>query len=239
MTHPATVVLVHGAWHGAWCWAALQAELDQRGVPSLAIDLPGHGVSTLPLGDLHGDADHVASVVQHIDGPVVLVGHSYGGGVITVAGADATNVRHLVYAAAYVLDDTDSVSRVGILRDVAAEPPTLLNEAIERGDGVLTLNISRAGAALYGEVGAATVEASLARLSPQPTASFVQPAGVAAWKTVPSTYLLCTRDRAVAPNHQRLMAQRCGEVVELDTDHSPFVSATSAMADVLERLARA
>lgn len=239
MTPPATVVLVHGAWHGAWCWAALQAELDQRGVPSLAVDLPGHGVSTLPLGDLHGDADHVASVVRRLDGPVVLVGHSYGGGVITVAGAQLTNVERLVYVAAYVLDDTDSVSRVGVLREVPAEPPTLLNDAIQRGDGVLTLDVARAGAALYGDVVASVVDAALARLSPQPIASFVQPAGVAAWKSVSSTYVLCTRDRAVAPNHQRLMAARCTETVSIDTDHSPFVSATSELAGVLERLARA
>lgn len=238
MTGSATVVLVHGAWHGAWCWAALQAELDQRGIPSLAIDLPGHGVSVEPLGDLHGDAEQVVSVVRRIGGPVVLVGHSYGGGVITVAGAHAPNVRHLVYAAAYVLDDADSVSRVSVLRDVPPEPPTLLNDAIERGDGVLTLDVARAGAALYGDAAPSVIEAALSRLSPQPIASFVQPAGVAAWKSLPSTYLLCTNDRAVAPNHQRLMAARCSEVVTLDADHSPFLSATSAMADVLERIAR-
>ena len=72
-----TVVLVHGAWHGAWCWSALQAELDQRGIASIAVDLPGHGASTAPLGDLHGDAAAVAAVVDRIDGDVVLVGHSY------------------------------------------------------------------------------------------------------------------------------------------------------------------
>ena len=126
-----TVVLVHGAWHGAWCWSALQAELDQRGIASIAVDLPGHGASTAPLGDLHGDAAAVAAVVDRIDGDVVLVGHSYGGGVISVAGALSPRVRHLVYLAAYVLDATDSVSRVGLLADVAPEPSTLLGAAIQ------------------------------------------------------------------------------------------------------------
>ena len=97
------VVLVHGAWHGAWCFAALQAELDSRGIPSLAVDLPGHGASTAPLGDLHGDAAALTEVLRTVRGPVVLVGHSYGGAVISQA-AIPSNVVHLVYLAAFVLD---------------------------------------------------------------------------------------------------------------------------------------
>ena len=231
-----TVVLVHGAWHGAWCWSALQAELDQRGIASIAVDLPGHGASTAPLGDLHGDAAAVAAVVDRIEGDVVLVGHSYGGGVISVAGALSSRVRHLVYLAAYVLDAPDSVSRVGLLADVAPEPPTLLGAAIQRGDGVLTLDPALAVPALYGNCPPSVITASLARVSPQPIASFVQPAGRAAWASVPSTYVVCTDDRAVAPNHQRLMAARCTSVVELDTDHSPFASMPHATANILERI---
>src|SRR4051794_4678303 len=82
MADPRPIVLVHGAFHGAWCWAALQTELDRLGVPSYAIDLPGHGASTAPLEDLHGDADAVARLLEAIDDEVVLVGHSYGGAVI-------------------------------------------------------------------------------------------------------------------------------------------------------------
>jgi pimeloyl-ACP methyl ester carboxylesterase len=231
-----TVVLVHGAWHGAWCWSALQADLDQRGIASLAIDLPGHGVSTEPLGDLHGDAAAVAAVVDRLHTDVVLVGHSYGGGVISMAGALSPKVRHLVYLAAYVLDVGDSVSRVGILSDVAPVPPTLLGAAIGRGDGVLTLDTALAVPALYGDCPPQVVNAAVVRWSPQPIASFVQPADQAAWHTVPSTYVVCTGDRAVAPNHQRLMAARCGVVEELATDHSPFVSAPSATADIIERV---
>ena len=100
------VLLVHGAWHGAWCWAALQSELDQHGIASLAIDLPGHGASTLPLSDMHGDAQHVADVASKIGRPVVLVGHSYGGGVIGEAAHILRNsisapVQHLVYLTAF------------------------------------------------------------------------------------------------------------------------------------------
>jgi pimeloyl-ACP methyl ester carboxylesterase len=103
------VLLVHGAWHGAWCWAALQSELDQHGIASLAIDLPGHGASTLPLSDMHGDAQHVADIALKIARPVVLVGHSYGGGVIGEAAHILRNsttapVQHLLYLTAFCLD---------------------------------------------------------------------------------------------------------------------------------------
>ena len=71
---PPAVVLVHGAWHGAWCWEPAIAALAAAGVTALAVDLPGHGDDPGPLGDLHGDAAHVTSVLNSLDGPVVLAG---------------------------------------------------------------------------------------------------------------------------------------------------------------------
>ena len=107
------VVLVHGAWHGAWCWASLQAELERRGVPSLAVDLPGHGASTAPLSDLYGDAAEVSNVLtmlrdRGVTDPV-LVGHSYGGAVITEASHRTPLASHLVYIAAFALNSGESV----------------------------------------------------------------------------------------------------------------------------------
>ncbi|MHB8467660.1 MAG: alpha/beta fold hydrolase, partial [Acidimicrobiales bacterium] len=99
----ATAVLVHGAWHGAWCWERVAAALANVGVPTLAVDLPGHGADPGPLTDLHGDAERVRQVLDAVDGPVVLVGHSYGGVVITEAG-DHRGVSHLVYLCALALD---------------------------------------------------------------------------------------------------------------------------------------
>jgi pimeloyl-ACP methyl ester carboxylesterase len=104
-----TIVLVHGAWHGAWCWAPLQATLDAAGVPSLALDLPGHSTSPEPLGDLYGDGAAVGRLLDTVACDVVLVGHSYGGAVISEAVADRTNVSHLVYVAAFCLEVDESV----------------------------------------------------------------------------------------------------------------------------------
>ncbi|HBU76315.1 MAG TPA: hypothetical protein DEB38_08600 [Acidimicrobiaceae bacterium] len=98
------VLLVHGAWHGAWCWAPLQRALDQLGIPSHAIDLPGHGISPLPLGDLHGDAAAVVGALEALPPDTLLLGHSYGGAVISQAAAHSDRIGHLMFLAAFALE---------------------------------------------------------------------------------------------------------------------------------------
>lgn len=235
---PLPVVLVHGAWHGAWCWAGLQAELDRRGVPSYAIDLPGHGASSLPFGDLHGCAGLVADFIDRLATDVLLVGHSFGGAVITETGLHTEHVRHLVYLTAFVLDEGDSVIRIGSLAGIPAEPPTLLDAARSRVDDFLVLDPELAIPALYGHCAAEVQQAAAARLCPHPIASFVQPVTGAAWRTTPSTFIRCTDDRAIALSHQDAMATQCTHIATLDTDHSPFASMPFETADILERLAR-
>jgi pimeloyl-ACP methyl ester carboxylesterase len=234
------VILVHGAWHGAWCYAGLQALLDRRGVASLAVDLPGHGASTLPLGDLHGDAQHVADVIEAWGRPVVLVGHSYGGAVITEAAVrtdpDRQLVRHLVYLAAFApLAGEGVMGALGSFerRDVA------LGAAMRmRDDGTSVLDPDLAAPALYGSCPPELVTASLPRLSPQPMATMVQPVTGDPRATIPSTYVVCTLDQAVHPDHQVAMAARCTHVVTLETDHSPFASMPDATAEVIHRIVR-
>ncbi|HEX2784505.1 MAG TPA: alpha/beta hydrolase [Ilumatobacteraceae bacterium] len=233
------IVLVHGAWHGAWCWAAVQAELDKRGVPSYAVDLPGHGTSDRPLGDLHGDAACVADLIDRLATDVVLVGHSYGGAVITEAATRTQRVRHLVYLTAFVLDEGESLASIPIL---AALPPQQIiglgqaRRTLE--DGAIALDPAAAIPALYGCCEPAVQQASAARLSPQPKASFAQAVTGASWKRVPSTYVRCTEDQVIPLAHQDAMAQRCGTVLTLETDHSPAASMPAATADILARVAR-
>lgn len=88
----ATVVLVHGAWHGGWCWEPVVDLLAAQGIPAIALDLPGHGTSSAPRTDLHGHGNAIRDTIDTIDaidGPVILVGHSYGGAAITDAGTPA------------------------------------------------------------------------------------------------------------------------------------------------------
>lgn len=237
MTAPRLVVLVHGAWHGAWCWATLQAELDRRGIPSQAIDLPGHGTSSAPLGGLHHDAAHVADVLDrlHLE-DVVLVGHSYGGAVITQVATGRSDLGHLAYIAAFALDDGESVNSA--LRSFERQS-VALGAAVRMGDDdTTTLDPDLAAAALYGSCPPEVIAAALARLSPQPVATMTETVTGDPRSTIPSSYLCCLQDQAVHPTHQAVMAARCAERVDIDTDHSPFISATSAVADHLEQIAR-
>jgi pimeloyl-ACP methyl ester carboxylesterase len=234
---PRRILLVHGAWHGAWCWSALQAELDRRGVPSYAVDLPGHGASPLPLSDLHGDARLVAGCIANLGDDVIVVGHSYGGAVITEAAAAAANVARLVYLTAFTPDVGESVT--SLLRSLPSVPSALGRAIQPRDDGTSVLAGDEAiTAGLYGACPPQPVAAALARLSPQPMASFNQPLTAAAWTTIESTFVACTDDQAIPIVHQRLMAQRCTATVTLHTDHSPFISAVGDTADVLEAISR-
>jgi pimeloyl-ACP methyl ester carboxylesterase len=243
--HEPLVVLVHGAWHGAWCWAALQADLDRRGIASIAIDLPGHGASSLPLGDLHGDAAHVVAVLEHLDrdqrgdegGGIVLVGHSYGGAVITEAAASCPSVKHLVYLTAFALNDGESVR---LVRSEMPRAETLLSSASRpHTEGTTVIEPSLAQAALYGCCPDGVAAAAIARLDPQPIATFLQPVSGSPRSVMPSTYVCCELDEAISIVHQRLMAERCDRVVTLRTDHSPFASMPEATADIIESIVRA
>jgi pimeloyl-ACP methyl ester carboxylesterase len=237
MADPRPLVLVHGAWHGAWCWASLQAELDRRGIVSIAIDLPGHGSSILPLGGLRHDADHLTTTLDHLDlDDAVLVGHSYGGAVITQAAAGRDDLAHLVYIAAFALDDTESVN--GALRSFERRE-VALGGAVQMSDNdCTTLDVDAAAEVLYGSCPPGVVAAALPRLSPQPIATMTEAIAGSPRASLPSTYLRCLQDKAVHPDHQAVMAARCTHHVDVDTDHSPFISAITEVADVLEQIAR-
>ncbi len=236
MSDTRRVVLVHGAWHGAWCFASLQSALDELAVPSLAIDLPGHGVSTAPLGDLYDDAAHVAEVLDRLGEPVVLVGHSYGGAVITEAAVRHPDVAHLVYLTAFALDRDEAITDV--LRAIPDAKVQLGQAMTFRDDGTSVLDPVAAVPALYGDCSAAATQAAVARLSPQPMITFTQPCTGSPRDLVPSTYVRCSRDQAIHPDHQELMAARCTEAITFDCDHSPFMSRVAETAALLAEAAR-
>ena len=223
------VVLVHGAWHGAWCWEPVVRGLASEGVEALAVDLPGHGADTGPLGDLHADAARVRAVLdQQAGGDVVLVGHSYGGAVITEAGEHPA-VGHLVFLCALALTASESCASVAA-GDPAAGAishdgrPDLGQAVIPGDDGMITVDPTLAAACLYNECDAATAAWAVARLGPQPLVTLQQTPLAVAWLSRSSTYAVCANDLAIHPGLQRIMAARCTRVVEWESDHSPFLS---------------
>jgi pimeloyl-ACP methyl ester carboxylesterase len=238
---PPAVILVHGAWQGAWCWERAAAALAAAGITALAIDLPGHGNDPGPMGDLHGDAAHVSSVLGALDGPVVLVGHAYGGAVITEAGSHRA-VSHLVYLAALALDDGESCSTAGS-QEAASEGishsgrPDLAAGYAAGSDGTSALEPDVALACFYQDCDPATAAWAIARLGPQPLASLQQPPYSVAWRTKPSTYVVCANDQAIHPGLQRILARRCLTTVEWPTGHTPFLSRPELVAALLADLA--
>jgi len=237
MSNPLPVVLVHGAWHGAWCWAGLQHALDELGVASLAVDLPGHGASTQPLSDLYGDAQHVTTVLAQLGTPAVLVGHSYGGAVITEAASHFSEVAHLVYLTAFALERGES-----IMSFLTSQPPAavaLSRAIVPRDDGSSVIDPLQAVASFYGDCTTAVTAAAIARLSPQPMVTFADGVSGSPRTTIESTYVRCLRDAAIHITHQDVMAARCTTVHALDCDHSPFASRIAETAAIIHALATA
>ncbi len=208
----ATVVLIHGAWHGAWCWEQVAAELDLLGVENHAVELP-----------LTGHADDVAAVAAALDavpGPKVAVSHSYGGLVASGAADGRDDVSHLVYLCAFLLDKGERV--LDNLMDL--EPPKLFDALRTTDDGRSYIDPSGAVPAFYAECPSALAEAAIPRLRPMDPTSTMHPCLGEPWRHVPTTYVICERDGAINSEAQRRMARRAGTVVTLDTDHSPFLS---------------
>lgn len=236
-----TVVLVHGSFHGAWCWNRVTERLRQRGVPSRAIDLPGRGkLAGMPSRfDLDVEALHDA--LREISGPSVLCGHGRAGQVIT-RGGDHPAVRHLVYLSAP-------------MPDVGERTSILMREAL--GGGVLAAALRVAGSELvvdpvmardifYRDCAESDARWAVDRLVPEQidTPSDQQVAEAndvcsnAAWKRIPSTYLVCENDPIFPAAIQRRMSSRASERMNLDCGYAPFLSAPRLIADLLEGIAR-
>jgi pimeloyl-ACP methyl ester carboxylesterase len=222
-----TVVLVHGAFHGAWCWEPVRSALDERGVANLAPELPLTGLDT--------DASTVAAMLDAVDGPVVLCGHSYGGMVISRAASGRDDVDRLVYLCAVQVADDGEMS--------ANMQPTMLMEHLVHGDdGAMSVDLEFAAECFYHDCAPAVAADAVAKLRPMPVgigpSSTAAPETVApAWLTIPSTYVVCTDDRTLHPDTQRAMSQHATDVVTWDTSHSPMLSQPALVADLLAELA--
>ena len=237
----ATAVLVHGAWHGAWCFDRELPFLRAAGVPVVAIDLPGHGRDRGPFTDLHGDAARVRAVLDGIEGEVVLLGHSYGGAVITEAGVHPA-VRHLVYVCALTLDSGESCGAAAVEETETLSHegrPSLADGWVTHADGTTTLTPLGAASCLYNDCDADTVEWAVAHLGPQPMANLGQAPSAVAWRYRPSTYVICSGDQAVHPGLQRVLADRCTHSRVWPSGHSPFASRPGLVSALLDELAGA
>lgn len=232
---PSPVILVHGAWHGPWCWERVEALLCERGIETLAIDLPTMNVNAGYVTDVHSDAAALRDALDAIDRPAVVVGHSYGGMVISEGAAEHPNARHLLYLTAFMPDAGESLGTL-----LGGGPPNdeLLAALRLADDKRSTLDPSAVGPLFYNDCDEATVTWATERLRPM-LSETNEPVRAAAWRGIPSTYVICSDDRAILPALQRRMSARAGDLIEWATSHSPFASRPDLVGDLLERLARA
>jgi pimeloyl-ACP methyl ester carboxylesterase len=228
MTGPVrNVVLVHGAFVDGSSWNGVVAKLQQK----------GYRVSSVqnPLTSLADDVAATRRVLARQEGPTILVGHSWGGVVITEVAANAPNVAGLVYVAAIAPELRESAMDL-----LKRAPPMPAGQAMSADpSGFLWLDRARYHADFAADVPENVTRVLSAAQVPIAAKAFSETVSQVGWKDKPSWYVLTTKDRAVSPEVQKFMADRMGaKVVPIASSHLVPVSHAGAVADVIDRAAR-
>ena len=227
---PLTVVLVHGAFADASSWSGVVERLQAAGV---AVTAPAN-----PLRGISIDSAYIASLLNQIPGPVLAVGHSYGGAVITNAATNAPNVVGLVYVAAFAPDEGETLlaiegdSKDSVLNTILVP----LQYPTGQGTTATEFAINPAGFhdAFAGDLPAAQTAVMAATQRPASELAFGEPNGAPAWKTLPSWAVVATGDKAAGADVVRSMAQRAGATItEIEGSHVIMISHPQAVTDVI------
>jgi pimeloyl-ACP methyl ester carboxylesterase len=230
MSNKPGVVLVHGFWGGAAHWAKVIVELNRRGYDSL------HAVEN-PLTSLYDDAERTQKMVRQADGPVLLVGHSYGGAVITQAG-DLPNVVGLVYVAAFAPDDGESLGQIAEWNPAAA---AVAGNIEPDSDGYLWVKQDKFRESFCQDLPADEALVMAVTQKAPVGSTFGNAVSDPAWRKRPTWYQVSTSDRMIHPDTERRMAERMNPrgTVELDASHASLASQPSAIADLIDQAAAA
>jgi len=222
-------VLVHGAWCTGWVWEGLVERLEKAGQRVSVVELPSSGTDPAALGDLAGDAELVRGVLDRLDGPVVLVGHSYGGMVITELAAHP-KVRHSVYVTAFWPDRGQS------LLNLLGDPEQLVEWIVPRNDGTseITSDLDIARAAVCADLDPDRGREFLSHTVLQSLAAFVAPS-TAPEREHPTTFVVTTQepDDAIAVTLQERMAAKADNVIRLASAHMVQLSHPDELAEAL------
>jgi pimeloyl-ACP methyl ester carboxylesterase len=217
------IVIVHGAFADGSGWRVVHDILFHKGYKVTVVQEPGT--------TLDEDVAAARDAIDKQEGPVVLVGHSYGGSVITVAGARA-NVKALVYVAAFEPDVGESVAQL------VASMPAPSDDVHATRDGHLFFDPAKFGADFAGDLVSNRTDFMAISQVPATTAAFGAPVSVAAWHDKPSYAIVSTEDRALSPDLQRWMYKRAGsKVTEVKASHVVYISQPEAVAKVIEEAA--
>ena len=219
------VILVHGAWADGSSWSKIIPLLNAKGMNVVAVQLP--------LTSLADDAATVKRAIALEDGPVLLVGHSYGGAVITEAGNDP-KVTALVYVAAFAPDDGQSAGSLG----ATMAPPPLAAEVKPDSNGFLKLTKSGIYESFAQDLSAPEKAILYAAQAPTNAKSLGGNISSAAWRSKPSWYVVASNDRAIQPSLESSMANRIhATTTTIPSSHVPMLSHPDAVAAVIEQAA--
>ena len=236
-TDALTVVLVHGAFADGSSWNGVIARLQAAGIEVTA--------PAIPLRGLASDSAYIASVFEQIPGPVLAVGHSYGGAVISNAASIAENVVGLVFVAAFATDEGEVLGEVTATSNDAILGPALVPHEYPTGDGAAKATEFAVDSTKFHEVFAADLPAEQAALMaatqrPVSEVGFSDPSGPPAWKNLPSWTVVATADKAAGADLVRSMAERANATItELDGSHVIMVSQPGAVTNVIMTAAAA
>lgn len=236
-------MFVHGGWSGGWTWEKVVPLLEEAGHKVEAPDLPGHGDDRTPIPEvsLQSYADRISEVLEAQPEPVVLVGHSSGGQAISQAAEQRPEkIKMLVYLAAFLLRDGETVFSVG---ENDTESLILSNLVISEDGSSATIREDVIREGLLHDCSDADVERAKSGFVPQALVPVATPVALTEdnFGRVPRVYIETLQDRAVSPSFQKKMYERLPyqKVISMNTSHSPFFSAPEELAEHLEVLARA
>jgi pimeloyl-ACP methyl ester carboxylesterase len=221
------IVLVHGAWADGSCWGGVIERLQADGFTVTA--------PQFPMSSLAADVARLRQVLRRQDGPTIVVGHSYGGQIVTALGTDAPHVVGLVYVAAFGIDEGESLG--GLLAQ-GPTPPALAN-LVTDDEGFVWLPEEDFVRHFAADVDPVRARVLYAAQQPIAGASFGDVMGVPAWRSVPSWFLVAAQDEAIPPDAERQFAQRMGaETVEVASSHVAMVSHPQEVTDLVTAAAR-
>ena len=217
---PPRLLLVHGAFHGAWCWDRLLPELERLGISCETVDLP--------FTSTEDDVAAVRRAIDSSDESVTVLGHSFGGAVISAAAAEGGRpygtTALLVFLTAFMVAPAQTVDFSGA--------PGMAD--IQLGEVTASIDPIAARSVFYHRCSAEDADWATAHLRTMPTSVLIAPPTPApAWQVLPSTYIVCTDDRILSQPAQEQMAENADSLERIDSDHSPFLSCPRVLAEVL------
>ena len=235
----AVYILIHGAWHGGWCWERVVPLLAAAGHEIIAPDLPGIHDGSYGKDPLRTWADFVADLIRAQSEPVILAGHSRGGIVISEAAERAPEaIARLVYVNAFLLRRGETLLGVSARDDANLSAREMI---ADEAAGTISVDPASGAPRIYSQMDPADIPAAGVRLLPEPIAALMKPLRITPERfgSVPRAYIETSEDRVLSIALQRAMheALPCDPVMTLPSDHSPFYSMPDALARALLSLA--